>query len=112
LFGSRSGRLTPAHAAAAGRNNNASITNSSSSYNTFVVNAIRCNVSETHVEVAVHCAAPTRGACRATRVRRSCVDRRPAERTPLDFYPMRYYVARGMASGFGNSGDGLTSSET
>jgi hypothetical protein len=50
--------------------------------NETLLSATRCAVTETHVDVFVHC--PPGRVCRAMRVRRSLVDRRPAARTPLN----------------------------
>jgi hypothetical protein len=52
----------------------------------YQVSATRCVVTDTHIEVAVHCFEGR--TCRATRLRRPTVDTRPASSTPLDVAPV------------------------
>jgi hypothetical protein len=53
----------------------------------YTISAINCTVRETHVEVALSCAAGRE--CRATRMRRSLKDTRPSASSALDFAERR-----------------------
>jgi hypothetical protein len=79
-------------------------------------NVTRCEVTETHVEVAVECAAAAAAAaavstdCRAVKVRRSLADTRPAAATPLDEAPIATLLFRQLplAAPGVNDGTSLT----
>ncbi len=75
----------------------ASVQRRSSDSDDFIMSGTQCNVTEAHVEVAVHCLAGNRD-CRATRMRRSLVDKRPGYGSPLDNLPALQDMSQSLPS--------------
>jgi hypothetical protein len=71
----------------------ASVQGRSNDSDEFNQSGTQCNVTEAHVEVAVHCPAGSRE-CRATRMRRSLVDKRPEYGSPLDHLPKLQFITQ------------------
>jgi hypothetical protein len=81
--------------------------NSSAEY---ILSATKCVVTEIHAEVGVHCPTGLRD-CKATRMRRSLVDRRPRSNTPLDSHRMLMSIIQLMPKLQSDNGESSSTTE-